>query len=387
MAEMGRWRASRSGPDGIRTHDLCNASAALSQLSYRPLKACDEGEILGPRVRNVKAGPTRRRDPGLRTLDRLGRCTLNLGRLRSPAVLLPRVHVEPLEDAPQLAARQLQRRRAPPRLVRSPPLQERLAALDPPLPHAGPRVLVLPCPDLQPVAVLPDLEPRPAEDPLVVRVRLAHAPEAGHVREARALDPRMREEHRRPGRGRSGDEGHRRHEAFHRSNFLRARRFASMSRPVRGSGVGSGAGGADPAGTSASSSAATSATPSGADHDAISVAVTWARAASSASRTGPCFASFFAGRNFRTHRTTSETPTITRRTKMSIGRRISARMSSAGQNGFDAYATCPVGANQSIPGPMTRPPVSSAIRVNIGPLSSKLRYSGWNGGTNPPRIR
>ena len=27
----------RYGPDGIRTHDLCVANAALSQLSYKPV--------------------------------------------------------------------------------------------------------------------------------------------------------------------------------------------------------------------------------------------------------------------------------------------------------------------------------------------------------------
>gem|GEM_PF-5498677 len=36
VGEAIRIRVAESGPDQIRTGDLCNANAALSQLSYRP---------------------------------------------------------------------------------------------------------------------------------------------------------------------------------------------------------------------------------------------------------------------------------------------------------------------------------------------------------------
>jgi hypothetical protein len=60
-------RASRltSGADGDRTRDLCNANAALSQLSYSPAcfpelrPRCNRGHTAGLRERKDKAGAPR----------------------------------------------------------------------------------------------------------------------------------------------------------------------------------------------------------------------------------------------------------------------------------------------------------------------------------------
>src|SRR6185295_15582491 len=84
-------------------------------------------------------------------------------RPRAPAVLLPRVDVEPLERPQEFRALQPQRRRPAPPLVRPPPLEVQLLPLDPAPPLARPRVEVLPRADLDPVPLLLYCQPRPAQ--------------------------------------------------------------------------------------------------------------------------------------------------------------------------------------------------------------------------------
>src|SRR5688572_31851151 len=47
-ARSAPYRASRSGPEGVRTLDLVNAIHALSQLSYRPVRCAAGGDSKGP---------------------------------------------------------------------------------------------------------------------------------------------------------------------------------------------------------------------------------------------------------------------------------------------------------------------------------------------------